>query len=271
MAINEVLFPTVPNPVSGDWSKAVELIEHAYKNINNPLQVDGSNVPEGAVFQVGAHVYHADSATAITDTASDYVKLEVSGTTLVPSFVVDLTGVTWNSLYGGYYDTSGNLYVFDEVKAILAGDLVGGSSKFAELWNNNFDQRLKTTDDVTFNSVIATGGVDAGGSGIVLKTKVIEIGDWDMDSDSSKSILHGLDLTKIRSVNGIIRNDADTLYFTVSTEPSFASDITNVPVLLQVTNSTEIIITRRTDYMFDTTSYDSTSYNRGWITILYAI
>ena len=153
MAINEVLFPTVPNPVTGDWAKAIELIEHAYKNINNPVKVSGSNVVIGAVFQVGGHVYHTDLATAITGTASDYVLLTVTGTTLVPSFVSDLTGVTWNSLWGGYYDGTGNLCIFDEVKAILAGDLVGGSSKFAELFNSATNQRLKTTDDVTFNTL----------------------------------------------------------------------------------------------------------------------
>lgn len=150
MAINEVLFPTVPNPVIGDWALAIELVEHAYKNIYNPVQFSGSNVVVGAVFQVGGHVYHTDGATAITGTSSDYVKLTITGTTLVPSFVADLTGVTWSSLWGGYYDGTGNLYIFDEVKAILAGDLVGGSSKFAELWNNNFDQRLKTTDTPQF-------------------------------------------------------------------------------------------------------------------------
>ena len=160
MAINEVLFPTVPNPVIGDWALAIELVEHAYKNIYNPVQFSGSNVVVGAVFQVGGHVYHTDGATAITGTSSDYVKLTVTGTTLVPSFVADLTGVTWNSLWGGYYDGTGNLYIFDEVKAILAGDLVGGS-KFAELFNDFANQGVKTTDDVAFNKVSA-GKVNTG-------------------------------------------------------------------------------------------------------------
>lgn len=121
MAINEILFPTVPNPVSGDWAKAIALVENAYKNINIPVQVVSGNIPQGAVFQVGGHVYEANSDTSISGVASDYVKLTVSGTTLVPSYISSLAGVTWNKVYNGYYDVSDNLYLFDEFKAYSVG------------------------------------------------------------------------------------------------------------------------------------------------------
>jgi len=138
MAINEVVFPTTPNPVSGDWEKIVNVVTKSFQNINSPLQVDGSNIPQGAVFQVGGHVYHADSDTSISGTSSDYVKLTVSGTTLVPSFVSSLTSVTWNKVYNGYYDGSGNLYVFDEAKAVVAGELV--SNKTFDRYNLNIGE-----------------------------------------------------------------------------------------------------------------------------------
>jgi len=116
MAINEVVFPTVPNPLAGDWSKIVSLVSKSFQNVNDPLQVVGTNIPQGATFQVGGIVFYADSDTAITGTESDYVKLTVSGTTLVPSFVTTLTGVNWNKVWNGYYDTSDNLYLFSEIK-----------------------------------------------------------------------------------------------------------------------------------------------------------
>ena len=165
MAINRVDYPTVPNPVSGDWAKAIELIEKAMQNINNPIQVDGSNIPEGATFQIGGVVYYTDSDTAITGTGSDYVKLTPnagdSGATCDATYIANLTGITWNKIRNGYYDISGNLVIFDEVKAILASALVGGNSKFAELFNTAFNQSLKTTDSPTFaNATIAEHNVD---------------------------------------------------------------------------------------------------------------
>lgn len=145
MAINEVVFPTVPSPVAGDWAKAVSLISKSFQNINDPLQVDGTNIPQGATFQVGGSIYYGDSDTAITGSSSDYVKLTVSGTTLVPSFVADLTGVTWNKVWNGYYDVSDNIYLFNETKAILIGDLSAVNSRYS-----------KILSDPQFNSLVLT-------------------------------------------------------------------------------------------------------------------
>ena len=163
MAINRVDFPTTPNPVSGDWEKIVNIVTKSFQNVASPLQVNGLNIPQGATFQVGGVVYYADADTSITGTSSDYVKLTPSGdgSTLSAAFVSSLTGVTWNKIYNGYYDTSQNLYIFDEIKAILAGTLSGSYSKFSQLWNNNFNQRLKTTDSPTFAS-INTGTINTG-------------------------------------------------------------------------------------------------------------
>ena len=118
MSINRVDFGTVPNPVTGDWAKLSAVVEKAFQNINVPLQVDDSNIPEGATFQIGGVVYYTASVTAITGTPSAYVKLTPNvgdvGATCDAAFVANLTGVTWNGIRNGYYDASGNLYIFDE-------------------------------------------------------------------------------------------------------------------------------------------------------------
>jgi len=145
MAINEVIFPTVPNPVSGDWEKIVALVSKSFQNINDPLQVNGSNIPQGATFQVGGSIYYADSDTSISGTVSDYVKLTVSGTTLVPSFVANLTGVTWNKVWNGYYDTSDNIYLFNETIAFTDGELTLTNSRYAGI-----------ELDHSFNSIVLT-------------------------------------------------------------------------------------------------------------------
>jgi hypothetical protein len=49
----------------------------------------------------------------------------------------------------------------------------------------------------------------AGGLGLAIKS--VNIGDWDMDTDGSKNVAHGLsDFKKIRGIDVIIRNDSDT-------------------------------------------------------------
>ena len=51
-----------------------------------------------------------------------------------------------------------------------------------------------------------------------LSTKIIEIGDWNMDSTNSIGVAHGLTLSKIRGIeSAIIRDDGDTSYFNIDT------------------------------------------------------
>lgn len=96
--------------------------------------------------------------------------------------------------------------------------------------------------------------------GVQLLTKILEIGDWNMDSFGASSlIIHGITLAKIRSVTAIIRNDADTVYNSLEGLGEGGSSA--------VTST--IQLTRLAAGAFDTTDYDSTSYNRGWITVTY--
>ena len=159
MSINRLDFPTVPDPVDGDWAKTIELISKAYKNLYNPVQFVGTVIPQGATFQIGGIIYYTNSDTTITGTVSAYVKLVPNvgdlGATCDAIFVADLTGVTWNKIYNGYYDTAESLVIFDEVRAVLTGAIVGLHTKFGELWNNNAGQSLKSTDSPTFAALTA--------------------------------------------------------------------------------------------------------------------
>lgn len=122
MAINRVPYTTTPTPVSGDWALINNLMQTGYLKMQDALRIDydNDNVLKGAVFQIGGTVYLADSDTAITGTPSSYVKITPSGATAAAAYVANLTGVTWNDTYNGYYDVSGNLYVFDEATAYIS-------------------------------------------------------------------------------------------------------------------------------------------------------
>ena len=157
MALDRLDFGTVPNPVVGDWALLSAIVSKAFQNTYNPIQFVSTNVPQGATFQIGGVIYYGSTDTVITGTPSNYVKLTPnvgdSGATCDAAFVANLTGVTWSKIYNGYYDVSGNLHIFDEVTAILAGHLSGSNTKFSQLFNAHLGQNLKPTDAVTFATV----------------------------------------------------------------------------------------------------------------------
>jgi len=123
MAINKVPYPTSTPAAVTDYQRQNALIAALVGAIEGTQKIIGSNVAKGAVFNVGGSLYLADADTAISGVASEYVKLTPSGDTLTlaASYVASLSGVAWNSTYNGYYDGSGNLYEFDELKALAAG------------------------------------------------------------------------------------------------------------------------------------------------------
>ena len=107
-------------------------------------------------------------------------------------------------------------------------------------------------------------GYDARFDDYGLRRKTIELGDWDMDATDAVEISHGLINNQwkgTRSVELIIRNDADTVYYddSASAENVFVSGV----------GATVLTLDRLTGGTFDGTDFNATSYNRGWATIWY--
>ena len=99
-----------------------------------------------------------------------------------------------------------------------------------------------------------------------LQTKIIEIGNWDMDANASPSVIvHGLDVSKIREFQCVIINDADQ---SVSQLDRYTNGLSSGIVNFSPTN---ILLTRTTGGEYDTTDYDTTPKNRGWVTIKYVV
>jgi hypothetical protein len=97
--------------------------------------------------------------------------------------------------------------------------------------------------------------------------KIIDMGDWAMPTTASILVVHGLTATKIRSVQAVIRNDTDTTRYPVTPGP--ISTAAEVNAYIYDISATDIQLLRKTAGVFDTTAFDSTSYNRGWVTITY--
>jgi hypothetical protein len=115
-----VLKSQASNPPTAltDWTRTQELITMLFLGSQGPIvQVVGSNIARGSVFQIGGAVYYADSDTLISGSATAYVRITPAGATASAAFVANLTGVSWSAEYNGYVDGSGNLYVFDDAGA----------------------------------------------------------------------------------------------------------------------------------------------------------
>jgi hypothetical protein len=128
-----------------------------------------------------------------------------------------------------------------------------------------------------------------------LRVAVVNIGDWNMDSTSSVSVAHGLTLSKIRYVEVLIRRDDNLIYYPMQRHVSIGSlttsadadafygqpdadlinelkaDINTLRPGAWIDNidATNVTIFRATGGDFDAATFDSTSFNRGWITIFW--
>jgi len=101
--------------------------------------------------------------------------------------------------------------------------------------------------------------------------KEIQIGDWNMHVSSggvaSVAIAHGLTFSKIRSMSAIIYNDAATAAFNlVRSDYAFAPSLGSNYISADATN---INLQIETGSVYDSTSFDLTSFNRGFIVVEY--
>ena len=117
-------------------------------------------------------------------------------------------------------------------------------------------QALSVSNKIISPSVLSdvTGG---------LVTKVINIGTWNMDSTATATAAHGLTLSNIRSVKAMIVRDPLDVQSMLGDTPSanFSGSI--------YCSATLVNMTRNAGGVFDSTDYDSTGINRGWIIIEY--
>jgi hypothetical protein len=111
----------------------------------------------------------------------------------------------------------------------------------------------------------------ASGSLRPIKIKVVQIGDWDMDTNGTKAVAHGLDnINGIKSVTATVRNDQNNALYILG--GAFTTDLNYAYCDLVVNgiDTTDITLQRvLSPGKFDSTNYNSITYNRGWINIQY--
>lgn len=148
MAIARVNEPTPSGPLTlaTGYQRQNTKSEAQVQSFTDRAIVDGSTIHGGAVFPIGGILYKATSDTTITGAASLYVKITPSldGSTASASFVANVTGVTWNHTYGGYYDggSPDSLYLFDEALAVSRGIISSRKTNMGAVPSIVIDHRI---------------------------------------------------------------------------------------------------------------------------------
>ncbi len=180
-----------------------------------------------------------------------YLRVIPGSTSLLRSIDIVSTQGTWDGSKNGLYD--GNPY------RILNWVIEGGSGE-------------ATVSKLLPFSLNVIDGLQT--DNVILKTNVIEIGDWNMDTTAAGSftatVAHGLgsDFAKIRSLEVIIRNDANTQLWKFNSFSLASGDLNDQ---FTYADSTNINLRQAVTTGYQNVNFDSTSYNRGWITIKYEV
>ena len=199
MAIEQVLGPGDNPETVADWQKITNIFQATWLRLTGALIVNGSTIMKGSAVNIGGAWFVAGADTAITGSASEYVKLTVSGSSVAAAFVADLTGVNWNKTWNGWYNASGEYYIFDEVKAFGAGLIPTMHSmagwRPSAIWSRALSRVLSETNlDRLFrldSEVMLTGSGNWTVPSGVYFIEVEMIGPGNNGSQSSNSILGG--------------------------------------------------------------------------------
>jgi hypothetical protein len=178
---------------------------------------------------------------------------------------------TLKELADGTVTFAGAKTFSSKITGSISGDCDGNAGTVTGGVYTSGDQTIAGVK--TFSDGV-DGIKDQGSTGAVIHKKIIEIGDWNMYATESKTVNHGLTFSKIRGFSVLIRDDSDTVLSYLWSAPLVGSsppspDYSNLHGGA-VVNTTAVSMARPVaDCPYNSTEYDSTSYNRGWIIIEY--
>jgi len=96
----------------------------------------------------------------------------------------------------------------------------------------------------------------------ILNTKVLEITNWDMESVTNRTVVHGLDSSKIRDWIVIVKNDTGAIYPIEIDLGSGTNGWTSA-------DATLISVSVKAGGFFDTPPFSTPAGTRCWITVRY--
>lgn len=164
-----------------------------------------------------------------------------------------------------------------KITNLLAGAASGEAVAFQQLANYLLLSGGTMTGALNMGSHKITGITPGGAAGeaatwdqLELYT-IVNIGDWNMGASASVNVLHGLTLSKIRSITGVLRNDSDSVYYPIPyVHPNSRTGAGNQDSLSIIAiTSTYVQIVRTDTGWFTLGGFTATGYNRGYLFIKY--
>jgi hypothetical protein len=212
-----------------------------------------------------------DISAGIVYLNGEFMRLTAATNQALPKYIAPAAPVNDNRTFA---DTTTKT-AFITKAAELVGSAPGAGQYVAITSSTDPDDRRLINIIVNrqlaavFQSTLeALGGFRTEGSGPYLKTKVVNIGDWDMDTDDTKLVPHGLTESKIRAVLDVaIIDDNGNLYPLRRVDTSTGN--VDGGIVSYGAGGTDMSLWRRTSGLFDTANFNQTSFNRGYITIQY--
>ena len=258
-----------------------------------------TNEPEiaaGSVVEIGGSLFVVTVDEAITGWAGigndtdAYIRLVpgVGGADFAAEFTT--TAPTWSASKQGWYH---------DIKRYVGGLRRGASAAaYENKWiyqrsqDNNASHRFYGDGTVEFDNAIigdvtgaltgnadtatvADGVAETGAGAEVLLTKVIEIGDWNMNTTDHVCVAHGMGAgfyLRVRSVSAMILIDVGVGSVTFALD-SIIADTGAVNGGAEVIDATNVDLYRTAAVnsgRFDGPNYSDIAFNRGRITIQYA-
>lgn len=254
-------FADVPGATSasGDFA-VIEILIPNYTNTNINTAVKGVNVVRFSATQgrEGFFGLFWENTAAVTDIDLTLVNAQYAANSTFQLYGMKtqtvLASASGNAITDSDWTVSGNNAYYSQSGNVGIGDTTP-------------DYKLDVSGTIaTDNDIIATGGIATGGDSIVVKVKTVQIGDWDMDTDATITVAHGLsDFFPVAASGGIINDTGGT--FRIIGNYTAANATAPTDLGIDKIDATEITLKRGS--AMDNTSYDQTSYNRGYVVIWY--
>ncbi len=230
------------NTADYDYSMFLETLNKTYKG-KNDITISAYDTTAALDVKVGS-VFEDNGAIFIVETSD-----------ITPT---GYAGITNSTTFYLYYDESGEVFIYSNTVPVWNDALQG--------WYTGNDRAFFSMFKDSGGTLYQTKNRLEGASRLL--SKVIPIGDWDMDADNFVTVAHGLDFTKIRSVDVIIRKDNDSGYLPLAFLGNITTGVMDGGWVL-VDAVSGVTLNRRIGGNFDGGNFNSTSFNRGWITIWY--
>lgn len=236
--INNIIIEGILNIVlsqTGTTGKAVELDGD---NCTGKINVENSST---GTLTTGYHINANKTGNQITGFIDN-----TGGGTLTNEWVDNST------------EDSNNITIVDAVNNVVI------STGLVDRTSAQTIGGIKTfSDEIIASSGIQTDGVNT------IKTKVIDIGDWDMDTVNKVNVSLGLSIDNVRSVDCIIRDDSDIIRTKLNRPLDWTNPTPQGGITEGTVGGTTVALVRLTGGFYDNVNFNATSYNRGWVIITF--